>query len=188
MRFSPKTRKEILKHIDHGMSINTASQRYGVTRQTISRWLKDPANGHYTAKNSHKHIDNETKIEVLRLLESGELTIPQAAALKNVKETTVRGWIYRKSSILAVYSSQRHYPEDTGTETAPGEEVAEVSSPDEKETKQHIRDLKAENEFLKAKVAYLETLMELNGTPAPEFKKKRNTRPSKKSSREESGT
>ena len=34
-----------------------------------------------------------------------------------------------------------------------------------------IRDLKDENEFLKAKVAYLEALMELNGTPASGFKK-----------------
>ena len=59
-----------------------------------------------------------------------------------------------------------------------------MSQSDDKDTKRHIRDLKEENEFLKAKVAYLEALMELNGTPVSSFKKKRNTRPSTKSSEE----
>ena len=36
--------------------------------------------------------------------------------------------------------------------------------------------------------AYLESLMELNGTPAASFKKKHNTRPSETSSEEGSGT
>ena len=63
-----------------------------------------------------------------------------------------------------------------------------MGTPDDKDTRQYIRDLKDENEFLKAKVAYLESLMELNGTPAASFKKKHNTRPSETSSEEGSGT
>ena len=63
-----------------------------------------------------------------------------------------------------------------------------MSASDDKDTKQHIRDLKDENEFLKAKIAYLEALMELNGIPVSGFKKKSSTRPSIKSSEEESET
>ena len=69
-----------------------------------------------------------------------------------------------------------------------GEEAESVGTADNKDTKQHIRDLKDENEFLKAKVAYLEALMELNGTPASGFKKKSSIRPSIKSLEEESET
>lgn len=63
-----------------------------------------------------------------------------------------------------------------------------MSAADDKDTKQHIRDLKDENEFLKAKVAYLEALMELNGTPASGFKKKSSIKPSIKSSEKASET
>lgn len=61
-----------------------------------------------------------------------------------------------------------------------------MGAADDKDTKQHIKDLKDENEFLKAKVAYLEALMELNGTPVSGFKKKLDTGPSTESSNKES--
>ena len=64
-----------------------------------------------------------------------------------------------------------HLPVQTGLLSSPGKETEPVRAADDKDTKQHIRDLKDENEFLKAKVAYLEALMELNGTPASGFKK-----------------
>ena len=69
---------------------------------------------------------------------------------------------------------------------SPREEETAVHASDDKDTKQHIRNLKDENEFLKAKVAYLEALMEINGTPAVGFKKKRDTMPLIKSSEPES--
>ena len=63
-----------------------------------------------------------------------------------------------------------------------------MNAADDNDTKQHIKALKDENDFLKAKVAYLEALMELNGTPVSSFKKKSSIRPSIKSSEEESET
>ena len=69
-----------------------------------------------------------------------------------------------------------------------GEEARSVGTADDKDTRQHIRDLKNENEFLKAKVAYLEALMELNGTPVSSLKKKFNIKPSSKSSNGKSET
>ena len=63
-----------------------------------------------------------------------------------------------------------------------------VSISDNKDTKQHIKDLKNENELLKAKVEFLEELMELNGTPVSSFKKKLYTKPLTDSSEKESET
>ena len=68
------------------------------------------------------------------------------------------------------------------------EQISNELENDDKYTKQHLRDLKAENEFLKAKVAYLEALMEYSGTPVSGFKKKSGIRPSTKSSEEGSET
>ena len=66
--------------------------------------------------------------------------------------------------------------------------VPAVSTTDDKDTKQHLQDLKDENEFLKAKVAYLEALMEYSGTPVSGFKKKSSIKPSIKSLEEGSET
>ena len=122
------------------------------------------------------------------MIETGDLTHRQIAELKHINLYTIRNWIKDKNRILAVYSSQGHYSKNTGLSSSPGEETDTVSAADDKDTKQHIRDLKDENEFLKAKVAYLEALMELNGTPASGFKKKSSIKPSIKSSEEESET
>ncbi|MBQ6542439.1 MAG: hypothetical protein IJL73_08205, partial [Lachnospiraceae bacterium] len=67
---------------------------------------------------------------------------------------TIRNWIIDKNRILTVYSSQGHYSKNTGLSSSLGEETDTVSAADDKDTKQHIRDLKDENEFLKAKVVY----------------------------------
>ena len=120
------------------------------------------------------------------MIETGDLTHRQIAELKHINLYTIRNWIKDKNRILAVYSSQGHLPMITGSSNNSGEETETVSVADDKDTKQHIRDLKNENEFLKAKVAYLEALMEINGTPVAGFKKKSNTGPSTKSSEEAS--
>ncbi|MBQ7601292.1 MAG: hypothetical protein IJU49_03910 [Lachnospiraceae bacterium] len=101
---------------------------------------------------------------------------------------TIRNWIIDKNRILTVYSSQGHYSKNTGLSSSLGEKTDTVSAADDKDTKQHIRDLKDENEFLKAKVVYLEALMELNGTPASGFKIKSSIKPSIKSSEKASET
>ena len=93
-----------------------------------------------------------------------------------------------RDRIFAIYSSQRQLPVNTGITQCPREELPAVSTTDDKDTKQHLRDLKAENEFLKAKVAYLEALMEYSGTPVSGFKKKSGIKPSTKSSEEGSET
>ena len=136
----------------------------------------------------YKQYDLEEKIEILRLVEKGDLSVPQIADLKNINQYTIQNWIRDKRRILTVYSSQEQRSMNDDLSISSGEEAESVGTADNKDTKQHIRDLKDENEFLKAKVAYLEALMELNGTPASGFKKKSSTRPSIESSKKESET
>ena len=188
MSYSLKIKKEILDKKHQGMSLLKLSQMYNISRNTISNWLK--SQDHYLGKaeNTRKQYDLEEKVEIIRMVEEGDLSVSQIADLKNINLYTVRNWIKDKSRILAVYFSQEHRSPNDYLPICPGEEAESVSTADDKDTKQHIRNLKDENEFLKSKVAYLEALMEINGTPASSFKKKLNIKPLTKSSEEESET
>ena len=156
MSYSLKTKKEVVRQVRQGMKIVRATQIYGINRNTIWRWVKDPEK--YLREPRHP------------------------ARQKDLSLHRLSAKMREQERLFAVYSSQGRKPANTGTGTVPGEEVYAMSAVDDKDTKQHIRDLKKENEYLRARVAYLEALMELTGTPVPELKKKRSTRPSTKSS------
>ena len=180
MAYSLKTKKEVINHVHQGMPIPVVSQMYNLSRHAISNWLKYPEKYLNEARTGHMPFDIEEKVQVLHLIGKGDLTIRQIADLKQIKVDTIRNWVRDKNRILAVYSSQGHHL--LHDENSPGEEREAVSTSDNKDLKQHIRDLKDENEYLKAKVAYLEAPMEINGTPVAELKKKFNIRPSIQSS------
>lgn len=182
MAYSLQTKKEVVDKIHQGMNIAKVAAMYGVSRQSIINWTRSPEKYLSETRQAHTPFDLEEKVRILRMMELSGLTARQVAELKNLSLHTILGWVKDKDRLFAVYSSQGQVPVNTGITISPGEEVPSVSTPDDKDTKQHIRGLKEENEYLKARVAYLEALMELNGTPVSELKKKRNTRPSTKSS------
>ena len=188
MAYSLKIRTEVINHVHQGMTVLEVSQMYNLSKHTVDNWLKHPDKYLNETRIGLKPFDIEEKVDVLRLIEEGDLTHRQIADLKQINLHTIRNWIKDKNRILAVYSSQGHLPVHADLLNSPGEETRPLSASDDKDTKQHIRDLKDENEFLKAKIAYLEALMELNGIPASGFKKKSSTRPSIKSSEEASET
>ena len=186
MAYSLQTKKEVVDKIHQGMNIAKVAAMYGVSRQSIINWTRSPEKYLSETRQAHTPFDLEEKVRILRMMELSGLTARQVAELKNLSLHTILGWVKDKDRLFAVYSSQGQMPVNTGITISPGEEVPSVSTPDDKDTKQHIRGLKEENEYLKARVAYLEALMELNGTPVSELKKKRSTRPSTKSSETES--
>lgn len=184
MTYSLRLRNEVLNQVRQGKTYTEVAQIYGVSRQAIRGWLRSSEKDADEKQSICKQHDIEEIIKVLHLAEEGELSASQIADLKNLSHSTVRNWIQDKKRILAVYSSQIQRLRGTDMAQCPGEEIADMSKPTDKDTRQHIRDLKEENEFLKAKVAYLEALMELNGTPVSSFKKKHNIKPSTRSSDE----
>lgn len=186
MAYSLKIKQEVVDHINQGTPIKTVSQMYNISRQAINNWIKSQEHYLSETRNALQPYDLEEKVAVLRMIEAGDLSVQQIAELKNINLFTIRGWIKDKNRILAVYSSQGQPLIDNSLVKSPGEEETAVRASDDKDTKQYVRNLKDENEFLKAKVAYLEALMEINGTPAVGFKKKRDTMPLIKSSEPES--
>ena len=189
MSHDQNTKLVVLNEIRKGSCIRTVSEISGIPYKTVWRWMNDsddPKINRNHVKREYHRI--EEKAEILQLLEAGSFTIPQIAAMKNIDQATIEDWIADKTRIRAVYSSQGKRLLYKARKPNPGKEASAMGTQDDKDARQHIRDLEEENEFLKAKVAYLEALMELNGTPASGFKKKHNTRPSVTSSEEESGT
>ncbi len=182
MAYSLQTKKEVVDLVHKGTKIAEIMATYGISRQAIGNWLRSPEKCLRETRGAHSPYDLEEKVQILRLIGAGNLSVRQVAEQKNLNLHTIHGWVKDKDRIFAVYSSQGQLPVNTGITISPGEEVPDVSTPDDKDTKQHIRGLKEENEYLKARVAYLEALMELNGTPVSGLKKKRYTKPSTKSS------
>lgn len=150
----------VLDELRKGTCPRTVSEISGIPYKTVWRWMND----------SDDPIINKNRV---------------MTRYHHTKRAMVEEWFADKTPIHAVYSSQGKCLIKMAKMSSPGKESFAVGTPDDRDTRQYIRDLKDENEFLKAKVAYLEALMELNGTPVSSFKKKRNTRPSAKSSEEE---
>ena len=188
MAYSLKIRQEVVDLVQQGKKIKAVSLAYNISTETISCWVR--SQDHYLGESRYgkQPFDLEDKVAVLSLVEAGDLSVRQIADLKNISVKTIRSWIKDKGRILAVYSSQGHNPPIDVSSKSPGEELSPLRTADDKDTKQRIRDLKNENEFLKARVAYLEALMEIKGIPASEFKKKPSTRPSTASSDKASET
>ncbi len=190
MYYSVETKKQVVKLVQQGMTIRAASRIYGIDRKALGKWVKYPEKYLVEKPAGCRPYSIVEKLEVLQLAEENQLSARQIAGLKKINYHTVSDWIRDKEHILALYSSQGHSSLNTvvTTKNSPGKEASAVCAANDKDTKQHIRDLKKENEFLKAKVAYLEALMELNGTPVSGFKKKLNIKPSTESSEEASET
>ena len=114
----------------------------------------------------------------------GTQPIRQIARKKGISQNTICRWVKEKKHILAVYSTEGQHPATAVTwKPEPLEDkMARKEHPDAKAENKTLRE---ENQYLKAKVAYLEKLMELSGTPAGEFKKKLDSKPSKPFSNQE---
>lgn len=184
MAYSNKVRAEVMKALSEGMTAAKASLTYNISQQTICNWKKNPDNYLNGSWSEYKPHDIEEKVEILRLVEMKTQTIRQIAKERGISQNTISRWIKEKKHILAVYSTEGQHPATAVTwKPEPLEDkMARKEHPDAKAENKTLRE---ENQYLKAKVAYLEKLMELSGTPAGEFKKKLDSRPSELSSSQE---
>lgn len=184
MAYSNKVRSEVMKSLSEGMTASKASQVYNISQQTINNWRKNPGRYLNGTQAEYRPHDIEEKVEVLRLIEMGTQSIRQIARARGISQNTICHWVKEKKHILAVYSTEGQHPATAVTwKPEPLEDkMARKEHPDIKAENKTLRE---ENQYLKAKVAYLEKLMELSGTQAGEFKKKLDFRPSEPSLNQE---
>ena len=179
-----------IKMIQQGMGAKSISRELGIPRQTIQNWVKDLGSHLPTAYPRRKKYSLDKKVEIINLWNKG-VPIREISEQQDINKGTIEGWIQDRNRLLAVYSVQETHP---GMEFSPGrmmcreKRLPDMSSKEECDLKRYNRDLKSENEYLRAKVAYLEALMELSGFPASGLKKNSDIKPLTGSSDMESET
>ena len=174
--YSEEFKTNVVKDIMNGMPIKVAARTYKIERHTVQKWVRR-ANGEPVIVNHWK--SPEEKLQILKEVEEG-MSIAKAAKTFNISEQTIRNWIDKRTELLAINSVQGNNF-SCGTESLMARE-------NERDIKLQNRSLKQENEYLKAKVAYLEKLMELSNVPAKNFKKKQDMKPLTESLKAESQT
>lgn len=179
-----KVKEAAIKKIEQGMSVMSISRELNIPRQTVQNWIKKHGGCSTTSYTRKKHYSLEKKIETINLWNKG-VPIREISEQQDIGRKTISKWIRDRNRLLAVYSVQEAYP---GVMISPDrmmnseKRLPDMSSKEERDLKRYTRELKSENEYLKAKVAYLEALMELSGIPAAGFKKNSVIKPSTESS------
>ena len=163
MAYSEEEVATIVKNVADGMSMDTAARVYNIPRSTIRHWVRTSKG--LTSVYRH-HFSEEEKLEIIKKASDGE-SISGLSREYNLCEQTIRNWIKEKNKHLALYSVQRDMNFHTEAQV-----VEMPKSTDSRDLKIQNHNLKEENEYLKAKIAYMEELMKLSNIPVESFKKK----------------
>ncbi len=182
-----KIREAVLDQIRQGKTMLNVAQSFDIPIETVRGWAKK-----YNIKPIAVTIPRyslEKKIEVIQLSQQG-IPVREIIKQQGISKSAINNWIRDKNRLLAVYSVQKSNPDLSVN-------LSRLISSEKKESDmsyiEDVNDLKGQNhnlkkelEFYRAKAAYLETLLELNGFPASSVKKKQDITPSTGSSNEES--
>jgi len=206
MAYSIKFRKKVLNEIFNGMSVSEASSKYNVSEQAIRDWRNNPekflqeplrpvqleeavkdekSEKGYAPK---RQFNLKEKVEILHQAEMNVRSVREIARINNINNSTLRTWIKNKKQILALYLSQEHSDTAQQSERRPEKENETMALPkDSISIKAENKALKDKVDYLESKVAYLEKLLELTGTPSSKCKKKLDTELLKLSAKKENG-
>ena len=188
MVYSNKFRKEVLQALASGMTMAEASVKFNISINSISNWKRDPEKYINHVSLGASRYSLEEKVAILGLIESRQSSVRQIAMAHGISLNTIKDWIKDKNHILALYSTQREILAAQATGNLLTEEMQDMSGKRNNEAgNNEAKALQQENRYLKARIAYLEKLMELNGMPAPEVKKKSDTEPSGSSAQKADG-
>lgn len=175
MAYDRKFKEEVLDAVANGMSAPEAALKYNVSEQAIRNWRsEDPEQYGNDKRKPIRTYDLKEKLDLIKQAENGKST-RDIALETGLSMSTIRHWISDKNHIYAVYYAWDKASKET--RDSPEKEKQDMD-PEDRKRDEHLENktLKEENEYLKAKVLYLEKLMELSGTPAPDFKKKQDTK------------
>lgn len=105
--FQISVRDEIIKAIEHGVSRSVFTKKYGVSRSTLSEWMRDHGSPEYQAKRQGKHLNKVEKETILRLIQQGRLTTHQARKTYGIGGDVLARWLkaaMRKNPDLVIDS------------------------------------------------------------------------------------
>lgn len=104
--FQVSLRDELIKAMEDGMPRSVIVYRYGVSRSTLSDWMRNHGSKEYQLKQRGGHLTEVEKRSVVRLIERGELTPHAARKANGVSGNTLNKWLRaskKENTELAVY-------------------------------------------------------------------------------------
>jgi transposase len=104
--FQTNLRDELIKSIESGVPRSVIAYEYGISRATLSNWMRDHGSKAYQAKRQGSHLTEVEKRSVVRQIEQGILTPYAARKEYGLSGNVLNKWL--KASVkenveLAVY-------------------------------------------------------------------------------------
>jgi transposase len=97
---------ELIKAIEGGTPRSVIVYEYGVSRSTLSGWMRDHSSKEYKAKQRGSHLTEVEKRSMVRLIEQGALTPHAARKANGISGHTLNKWLRaskKENAELAVY-------------------------------------------------------------------------------------
>ncbi|AMR33459.1 hypothetical protein A0256_19560 [Mucilaginibacter sp. PAMC 26640] len=104
--FQVSLRDELIKEIEAGTPRSVIVYQYGVSRSTLSDWMRNHGSKEYQTKQRGAHLTEVEKRSIVRLIEQGELTPHAARKANGISGNTLNKWLRasKKENVeLAVY-------------------------------------------------------------------------------------
>ena len=170
-------REEILKALESGESMSSVIVRYDVSYDSIRRWRIESGSG--IEPTSRRSYTVKEKAEILIRMEEEGRTAQEAAELEGVSIETIRTWQRAKARILAAYKALGPEKASIARQSIVMKNAYTIAQPALTEDnpgmdKKEEKALRKENEYLKAKTAYLDSLLKNLGYEPSQLKKKEN--------------
>lgn len=135
-----------------GHGTHTIAQRYGIDRRLVRHWVAlYQQHGQAGLDPKYSHYDAQFKLQVLQHLWREALSYAEATALYGIRSSTaISCWErkYHDGGIEALVPR----PRGRAPKMTPSEPPKSIHKPDEERT---LEELRQENEYLRAEVAYL---------------------------------
>lgn len=133
------------------------AKQYGLDHAMVRRWVKShQQHGLEGLRKKSSHYSAEFKLSVLQRMQQEELSASQAIALFNIRggAGVIRAWEcrYHEGGLDALKPKPRGRPKKMATPESP------TPKPVPPTDTRSLEDLRKENEYLRAEVAYLKKL------------------------------
>jgi transposase len=92
MRFSKQIIRQALAEVESGISRREVCEKYGMSYGTLGEWLLKYGSQEYQ-ENKRAQFSNSQKRDIVRKLQEGKITIPEASAAYKVDRRTLRQWL-----------------------------------------------------------------------------------------------
>jgi transposase len=105
-RFQTSLRDELIRSIESGVPRSVIAYQYGMSRATLSNWMRDHGSKEYHDKQRGHQLTDVEKRSIVRRVEQGALTPYAARQAYGLSGNTLNRWLrvsLKENAELAIY-------------------------------------------------------------------------------------